>query len=172
VTSAYTWSHLIDDSAQTVNRGACQCQNAFNRQRSGPAAWTISGIVLCRYVCGNSVGKEPQERGRILLAGWQTGGILTLQSGSPFNVLQSGDSQNVEFSSWERPNLVAGVSPVLVSTRSRAMVQYVGIFAQRRNVWRFSQRPLTGSHSAHHRSFRFEDTRHGIASGAIPHGIF
>ena len=37
--------------------------------------------------------------------GWQLGGLVTLQSGSPFNVMQSGDTQNVEFSGWSRPHL-------------------------------------------------------------------
>ena len=48
-----------------------------------------------------------------MIGGWQLGGIVTLRSGSPFNIMQSGDSQNVEFSSWERPNVVPGVSPYI-----------------------------------------------------------
>ena len=43
---------------------------------------------------------------RTILAGWQAGGIITLQSGSPFSITQSGDSQNVEFSTWSRPHLL------------------------------------------------------------------
>src|SRR5262249_11126442 len=43
-TVAYTWSHLIDDAAQTVNRGACQCQDARNR-----AAERNSGLDDIRH---------------------------------------------------------------------------------------------------------------------------
>src|SRR4029434_1947967 len=31
LTAAYTWSHLIDDTGQTINRGGCVCQNPRNR---------------------------------------------------------------------------------------------------------------------------------------------
>jgi hypothetical protein len=34
---------------------------------------------------------------------------VTLQSGSPFNVMQSGDSQNVEFAGWSRPHVLGSV---------------------------------------------------------------
>ena len=34
LTSAYTWGHLIDDTAQTINRGGCGCQNPRNRGRA------------------------------------------------------------------------------------------------------------------------------------------
>ena len=43
-----------------------------------------------------------------LFGGWSTGGIVTLASGFPFNVTQSGDTQNND-ALWPRPHLVPGV---------------------------------------------------------------
>jgi hypothetical protein len=42
-----------------------------------------------------------------VLGGWSANGIVTLQTGPPFNVTQSGDSQNVDLAA-QRPNLVPG----------------------------------------------------------------
>jgi hypothetical protein len=58
---------------------------------------------------GSSLSGVP----RAVLGGWQLGGIVTLQSGSPFNVTQSGDSQNVEFAGWSRPHLLTDVKAEL-----------------------------------------------------------
>ncbi len=108
LTTAYTWGHLIDDTAQTINRGGCGCQNPRNRGRAERAG-SIDDIRH-RLVTGY-VWEIPW--GGSILGGWQLGGLVTLQSGSPFNVTQSGDSQNVEFSGWSRPHLVSGVQAKL-----------------------------------------------------------
>lgn len=145
VTAAYTWSHLIDDNAQTVNRGACQCQDPLNR-----AAERASGLddIRHRFVTGYlweiPWGKSLKSVPGFLFAGWQLGGIITLQSGSPFNVLQSGDSQNVEFSSWERPNVVGGVSATLAH-RDPALWFNTAAFSRSVGAFGTSPRdPLTG----------------------------
>jgi outer membrane receptor protein involved in Fe transport len=104
LTSAYTWSHLIDDTAQTINRGGCGCQNPRNRGRAERA----DSLEDIRHRLVTGYVWEIPWGGRFF-GGWQLGGLVTLQSGSPFNVTQSGDSQNVEFSGWSRPHLVSGV---------------------------------------------------------------
>jgi outer membrane receptor protein involved in Fe transport len=104
LTSAYTWGHLIDDTAQTINRGGCGCQNPRNRGNAERADSTDD--IRHRLVTGY-VWEIPW--GGSVLGGWQLGGLVTLQSGSPFNVMQSGDTQNVEFSGWSRPHLNASV---------------------------------------------------------------
>jgi hypothetical protein len=112
LTAAYTWGHLIDDTAQTINRGGCGCQDPRNRGRAERAD-SIDDIrhrLVAGYVWempwGNGLSGVP----RAVLGGWQLGGIVTLQSGSPFNVTQSGDSQNVEFAGWSRPHLLTDVN--------------------------------------------------------------
>jgi hypothetical protein len=108
LTSAYTWGHLIDDTAQTINRGGCGCQNPRNRGRAERA--DSLDDIRHRLVTGY-VWEIPW--GGRFFGDWQLGGLVTLQSGSPFNVTQSGDSQNVEFSGWSRPHLVSGVQATL-----------------------------------------------------------
>jgi hypothetical protein len=105
-TASYTWSHLIDDSGQSANRGGCQCQNPRDRGRVERA--DSLNDVRHRFIAG-WVWELPwgtQWKGvpRALLAGWQVGGILTFQSGSPFNVTQSGDTLNNDPNGWTRPN--------------------------------------------------------------------
>ncbi len=116
-TSAYTWGHFIDDTSQTVNRGACGCQDPRNRG-AAERADSINDIrhrLVAGYVWDIPGGGQAKGLRRQVLGGWQFGGIVTLQSGSPFNVMQSGDTQNVEFSSWARPHLVPGVQAKLDS---------------------------------------------------------
>ncbi len=115
LTTAYTWSHLIDDAAQTINRGACVCQTARNRGRAERAdsiddrrQRLVAGYVW-ELPWGKGLGGAP----RALLGGWQFGGIMTLSSGSPFNVTQSGDSQNIDGFGWVRPHNVPGQKPKL-----------------------------------------------------------
>jgi outer membrane receptor protein involved in Fe transport len=115
LTAAYTWSHFIDDTGQTINRGGCVCQNPLNRGRAERAD-SINDIrhrLVVGYVYELPWGKSLRGAAKLALGGWQTGGIITLQSGSPFNVVQSGDTQNVEFASWSRPHALAGRSPKL-----------------------------------------------------------
>ncbi len=115
LTAAYTWSHFIDDTAQTINRGACGCQNALSRGRAERAD-SINDIrqrLVVGYVYEMPWGKSLKGVARLALSGWQTGGIVTLQSGSPLNIVQSGDTQNVEFSGWSRPHVLSGRSPKL-----------------------------------------------------------
>jgi outer membrane receptor protein involved in Fe transport len=105
-TTAYTWGHFIDDTAQTINRGGCNCQNPLNRGRAERAD-SINDIrhrLVVGYVWDLPWGQSLAGPAKTFLAGWQAGGIITLQSGSPFNVTQSGDSQNVEFATWSRPH--------------------------------------------------------------------
>jgi len=47
-----------------------------------------------------------------VLGGWSFGGIVTMASGRPFNVVQSGDTWNAD-ALWPRPNAVPSVSPRL-----------------------------------------------------------
>lgn len=115
LTAAYTWSHFIDDTAQTINRGGCGCQDPRNRGKAERAD-SINDIrhrLVTGYVWELPFGQNLKGAAKFVAGGWQTGGIVTLQSGSPFNIFQSGDTQNVEFASWARPHVIAGRSPKL-----------------------------------------------------------
>ncbi|HWB97507.1 MAG TPA: TonB-dependent receptor, partial [Bryobacteraceae bacterium] len=103
---AYTWSHLIDDAAETINAGGCGCQNPRNRGAAERASSVLDQRqrVVIGYVWELPFAKNLKGVANAVLGGWQFGGIVTFASGFPFNVTQSGDSQNND-GLWERPNL-------------------------------------------------------------------
>lgn len=109
LTGAYTWSHLIDDSAQTINRGGCNCQNPRSRGRAERAnsVFDQRHRLVVGYVWELPFASTLVGAPRVFLGGWSLGGIMTLASGFPFNVTQSGDRHNND-SIWPRPHLVAG----------------------------------------------------------------
>jgi hypothetical protein len=115
LTGAYTWSHLIDDTAQTINAGGCVCQNPRIR---GKAERASSVLDQRHRLVVAAVWEDPfQKRNSkglmgAVVGGWSTGAIMTLASGFPINILQSGDTWNVD-ALWPRPNSVPGVSPLL-----------------------------------------------------------
>ncbi|HEU0119269.1 MAG TPA: TonB-dependent receptor [Bryobacteraceae bacterium] len=114
LTGAYTWSHLIDDTGQTINAGGCACQNARNRGKAERASSVLDQRhrLVVASVWELPIFKSGKGFGGRVLGGWSTGAILTLASGFPFNVVQSGDTWNVD-ALWPRPNSVPGVSPIL-----------------------------------------------------------
>ncbi len=111
LTAAYTWSHLIDDAGETINAGGCQCQNPRNRGATerGSSLLDQRHRMVIGYLYEIPFTKGLNGVTGAILGGWQAGGILTFSSGLPFNVLQSGDSENND-GIWERPNLVPGQS--------------------------------------------------------------
>jgi outer membrane receptor protein involved in Fe transport len=114
LTSAYTWSHMIDDAGQTINRGGCVCQNPRNRGRAerGDSIQDQRHRLVAGYVWELPFTRNLKGVAGVALGGWSTGGILTLASGFPFNVTQSGDTQNND-ALWPRPHLVSGVKAEL-----------------------------------------------------------
>jgi len=121
LTAAYTWSHLIDDAAQTINMGGCGCQNPRNRGKAERASSVLDQRhrVVIGYVWEIPFGKDLKGAPGAVLGGWQLGGIVTFASGFPFNITQSGDSQNND-GLWERPDLTG---------------QSVGVPNQTPNMW-------------------------------------
>jgi carboxypeptidase family protein len=92
----YTWSSFIDTASDPFNasvRGEVAiAQNTFDRQAERarstydrPQRWSVNAVyVLPAY------RSQTGAVGR-LLGGWQVGGLLTLQSGTPFGVLNGSD---------------------------------------------------------------------------------
>jgi hypothetical protein len=121
LTAAYTWSHLIDDAAETINMGGCGCQNPRNRGKAERASSVLDQRhrVVIGYVWEIPFGKDLKGVPGAVLGGWQLGGIVTFASGLPFNITQSGDSQNND-GLWERPDLTG---------------QSVGVANQTPNMW-------------------------------------
>src|SRR6185369_5188479 len=103
LTAAYTWSHLIDDAAQTINAGACVCQNPRNRGKAERASSVLDQRhrVAIGYVWEVMAGKQLSRGWNALAGGWSVGGVVTLASGFPVNILQSGDTWNAD-ALWPR----------------------------------------------------------------------
>ncbi len=147
LTTAYTWSHMIDDAGQSTNRGACQCQNPRLRGAAERASSIFDNRhrLVVGYVWELPLARNLKGPAAVFLKGWSAGGIVTLQSGFPFNVTQSGDSQNVD-GLWERPNLVAGQTAALPGgTRNAAQWFNTAAFSRSVQAYGNSPRnPLTG----------------------------
>jgi hypothetical protein len=74
------------------------------------------------------------------VGGWSLGGIMTLQSGSPVNVTQSGDTQNIDNLGWSRPNLVPGQQAV-IQAADRSPSRWFNVAAFSRSVFEYGNAP-------------------------------
>jgi hypothetical protein len=106
--ASYTWSHDLDVS--TDSNGGGYPQNPYNwRGDYGNANWDVRN----RFVGSFNYALPFLLKGsnallRQTLGGWQTNGIVTMQSGFPFNVTSPGDPANTGRSS-ERPNVTGPI---------------------------------------------------------------
>jgi hypothetical protein len=139
---------MIDDTGQSTNRGGCVCQNP-RRRGAAERASSLSDIrhrVVAGWVWEVPFGAKLSAVPRGLLGGWSLGGIVTVQSGSPFNVTQSADTLNIDPNGWTRPNLVSGQNVELPgSQRDRALWFNPAAFSRATVTYGTSPRnPLTG----------------------------
>ena len=117
----YVWSHSIW-SANSSAIGLATAQNfSILSEERGPSdndrrnMVSISGILRLDYYHGSSAVA------RQLLNGWSVTPIATFNSGQPFNIT-TGSDRNADSYNNDRPNLVAGVNPVLDKHRNRFAV--------------------------------------------------
>ena len=68
--------------------------------------------LVVGYVWELAADKKFSRALDLVAGGWSLGGVVTLASGFPVNVLQSGDTWNND-ALWPRPNLVPGQSPMI-----------------------------------------------------------
>jgi outer membrane receptor protein involved in Fe transport len=107
-TTAYTWSHEIDDAWETTNSGGCGCQNPHDlRAERASGVYDQRHNLVIGYVWQIPFANNLKGVAGAIAKGWSFEGIVTLASGNPFDVLESFDSQNND-GLWERPNLAAG----------------------------------------------------------------
>ena len=106
--ASYTWSHDLDVS--TDSNGGGYPQNPYNwRGDYGNANWDLRHRFIGSFTYNLPfLLQSPHAFLRQTLGGWQTNGIVTLQSGFPFNVLSPGDPANTGRSN-ERPNVTGPV---------------------------------------------------------------
>lgn len=102
---SYTWSHNLDVS--TDSNGGGFPQNPYDWHSDyGNSNWDVRHRFVASFNYALPMfAKSSSGLLRTTLGGWQTNGIVTLQTGFPFNVIASGDPANTGRSN-ERPNLV------------------------------------------------------------------
>ena len=109
VDAHYTWSKTYDMA--THSNGGGQTMNNYDiRADYGRAGWDIPHRFVASYIYDLPFLRSSSNRAlRVLVAGWQIGGVTTIQSGSPVNVTLSGDPANIGINNLQRPNLVGTV---------------------------------------------------------------
>ena len=121
VIGSYTWSKSIDTTSGIRNQGfdTLYPQNSYCLacERGLSAFDTRQRIVTSvLYDLPVGKGKALDLNSRVvdaIIGGWQTGGILTLQSGMPGNLSIGGvDNASTAAGGYDRPN-ATGVSPYL-----------------------------------------------------------
>ena len=96
---SYTWSKTLD--VTTDSNGGGSPLDPYNWKLDyGRSNWDVPH----RFV-GSFTYELPWLRRNLILGGWQANGIVTLQSGYPFNVTVPGDPANTGLGN-QRPNLV------------------------------------------------------------------
>jgi hypothetical protein len=105
----YTWSRTRDMA--THSNGGGQTMNNYDIQADyGPANWDIPHRFVASYIYDVPFFKSSsQPILKYVVAGWQVGGVSTIQSGNPVNVTITGDRANIGISGLQRPDLIGSV---------------------------------------------------------------
>jgi hypothetical protein len=106
----YTWSRTRDMA--THSNGGGQTMDNYDIWRDyGPAIWDIPHRFVASYIYDVPFLKSsPQPILRYVVAGWQVGGVTTIQSGAPVNVTIGTDRANIGIIGQQRPDLI-GTAP-------------------------------------------------------------
>jgi outer membrane receptor protein involved in Fe transport len=143
-TVAFSWTHEIDDQGGALNGSRALAQNPrcnrcnMRANSTDEIPLVVTGGWIWQIPYGSRFKGRAAGIANSIFGGWSLGGILTLQSGSPIFITQSGDSQNVDAATGSyneaRPNLVAGQSVKLAQPTpnlefntaafSRSVLQY------------------------------------------------
>jgi len=114
--AAYTWSHAIDDAADPLvatpgNRNIAR--NSFNlKEERGTSDYDLRHRLIVNYLLQLPFGAGHSHFNHGFaaraLGGWELSGISTFQSGRPFDIYSSRDSEYTGLSN--RPDLVGDPS--------------------------------------------------------------
>jgi hypothetical protein len=103
--ASYTWSHTLDVTTDS-NGGGTPMIPYLWKADYGNSNWDIRHRVVADFVYDIPTFHRSNAIVKAALAGWQTNGIVTLQTGIPINVSTSVDTANTGASGTYRPNLV------------------------------------------------------------------
>ncbi|MFL6465492.1 MAG: TonB-dependent receptor domain-containing protein, partial [Bryobacteraceae bacterium] len=107
---SYTWSHTLD--VTTDSNGGGPPQDPYNwRGDYGNSNWDVRHRFVGSFTYALPIfANTTNGFVKAALGGWQTNGIVTLQSGFPFNVTVPGDPANTGRGGTERPNLIGAAT--------------------------------------------------------------
>jgi hypothetical protein len=76
----------------------------------GPANWDVPHRFVASYLYDVPFLKSSSQPVlKYVVAGWQVGGVTTVQSGTPVNVTISSDRANIGITGQQRPDLIGSV---------------------------------------------------------------
>lgn len=123
---SYTWSHNIDTASGPYATDSVSqpgtTENFFNLQQDkGPASIDRRHVFVANYLYALPIGSGHLVGGNAtgfmakLINGWNWGGILSLETGPPFTVINGSGLNNAGINSTsggneDRPNVVAGAN--------------------------------------------------------------
>jgi len=124
--TSYTWSHNIDTASgpyatDSVSQPGTTA-NFFNLQQDkGPASIDRRHVFVANYLYALPIGSGHVVGGNAtgflakLIDGWNWGGILSLETGPPFTIINGSGLNNVGINSTsggneDRPNVTAGAN--------------------------------------------------------------
>ena len=118
--ASYTYAKAIDTASAIRNQGGDTLfpQNSYCRScERGRSSFDTNQRFVTSFQWELPFGKGKRfsiENGALnaIAGGWEVGSIITLQSGFPMTVTQSGDPSNTG-GQFDRPNAVAGTVPEL-----------------------------------------------------------
>ena len=101
----YTWSHTLDVSTDS-NGGGTPMNPYWWRADYGNSNWDIRHRFVATFVYDIPFFQTSNAVLKGVFAHWQSNGIVTLQTGIPFNVSTGTDTANTASSGTYRPDLV------------------------------------------------------------------
>jgi hypothetical protein len=107
--ASYTWAHTLDVTTDS-NGGGTPMIPYLWKADYGNSNWDIRHRFVATFVYDIPFFSTSNSLLKIVFAKWQANGIITLQTGLPFNVSTTTDTANTASSGTYRPNLVHSAS--------------------------------------------------------------
>jgi hypothetical protein len=105
VLASYTWSHTLDVTTDS-NGGGTPMNPYFWKEDYGNSNWDIRHRFVGTFVYNIPFFAVSNPVLKGAFTGWQGNGIITIQSGFPFNVSTGTDTANTGSSGTYRPDLL------------------------------------------------------------------
>lgn len=120
----YTFSKSLDEESNITGTGQASFANPYNREYDrGLSDYDHTHRFVASYLWALPSPNAPNTFVRHILGGWQTNGIITLQSGTPFSVLD-GTNRSLDGVGSDRADLVGSTDLYTSDSRGRRIAQY------------------------------------------------